>query len=169
MRPPKTPIDFDYDLWTTEDDKCMVRVKRTGEVCEVDRTTMRLLRAEEKRLRRSKTGVPIPGTSGKTEDERASVLSLSYVSSEGCEDLEPYWLIDPANMEESVMFWMLEEEFRSTLTEKQLDIYLKCIIGGESQRSYALVKQISRQSLCDSVFQIRKKAEKFFKKSNTNT
>ena len=37
MKTPKTPIEFDYDLWTTEDGKCMVRVKRTGEVSEVDR------------------------------------------------------------------------------------------------------------------------------------
>ena len=37
MKIPKTPIAFDYDLWTTEDGKCMVRVKRTGEVSEVDR------------------------------------------------------------------------------------------------------------------------------------
>ena len=26
-RIPKTPVEFDYDLWTTEDGKCMVRVK----------------------------------------------------------------------------------------------------------------------------------------------
>ena len=26
-RIPKTPIEFDDDLWTTEDGKCMVRVK----------------------------------------------------------------------------------------------------------------------------------------------
>ena len=52
MKTPKTPIEFDYDLWTTEDGKCMVRVKSTGEVTEVDRKVMRILRAEEKRLRR---------------------------------------------------------------------------------------------------------------------
>ena len=53
MKTPKTPIEFDYDLWTTEDGKCMVRVKITGEVTEVDRKVMRILRAEEKRIRRS--------------------------------------------------------------------------------------------------------------------
>ena len=57
----KTPIEFDYDLWTGEDGERMVRVKRTGEVCEVDADTFRLLRAEEKRLRRSMQGVPVPG------------------------------------------------------------------------------------------------------------
>ncbi len=43
---PKTPAEFDYDLWTTADGKCMVRIKRTGEVCEVEREVFRLLRAE---------------------------------------------------------------------------------------------------------------------------
>ena len=91
MKIPKTPIEFDYDLWTTEDGKCMVRVKITGEVTEVDRKVMRILRAEEKRLRRSKQGVPISGAEGKTAEERASVLSLSYVSYEGCEDSQLFW------------------------------------------------------------------------------
>ena len=63
MKTPKTPIEFDYDLWTTEDGKCMVRVKRTGEVSEVDRKIMRILRAEEKRIRRSY------GTDNTSEDE----------------------------------------------------------------------------------------------------
>ena len=54
-RIPKTPVEFDYDLWTTEDGKCMVRVKITGEVTEVDREVMKILRLEEKQMRR---GVP---------------------------------------------------------------------------------------------------------------
>ena len=45
---PKTPVEFDYDLWTTEDGKCMVRIKATGEVTEVERTVMQVLRSEEK-------------------------------------------------------------------------------------------------------------------------
>ena len=164
MRIPKTPIEFDYDLWTTEDGKCMVRVKITGEVTEVDRKVMRILRAEEKRLRRSKQGVPISGTEGKTAEERASVLSLSYVSYEGCEDLEPYWLIDSSSMEESVMFWMSEKEFRATLTPKQLDIYLNCIIGGQSKIDYAAANNMQRQSVYNAATLIMKKAKYFFKK-----
>ena len=52
-RIPKTPIEFDYDLWISEDGKCMVRVKDTGETTEVDREVMKALRNEEKKLRRS--------------------------------------------------------------------------------------------------------------------
>ena len=44
-QPPKTPIEFDYDLWTTEDGKCMVRVKITGEITEVDREVMKVKQA----------------------------------------------------------------------------------------------------------------------------
>ena len=75
MKIPKTPIAFDYDLWTTEDGKCMVRVKRTGEVSEVDRKVMRILRAEEKRIRRSY------GSDNTSEDEDGA-LSLEEVFTE---------------------------------------------------------------------------------------
>mgnify|MGYP000720196825 CR=1 FL=1 len=119
---------------------------------------------QEKRLRRSKQGVPISGTEGKTAEERASVLSLSYVSYEGCEDLEPYWLIDSSSMEESVMFWMSEKEFRATLTPRQLDIYLNCIIGGQSKIDYAAANNMQRQSVYNAATLIMKKAKYFFKK-----
>ena len=48
MSIPKTPVEFDYDLWTTEEGKCMVRIKATGEVTEVERSVMQVLRSEEK-------------------------------------------------------------------------------------------------------------------------
>ena len=57
MKTPKTPLEFDYDLWTTEDGKCMVRIKETGETCEVSRDIMRLLRSEEKKLRRAQVQI----------------------------------------------------------------------------------------------------------------
>ena len=131
---------------------------------QINTKVMRILRAEEKRLRRSKQGVPISGTEGKTAEERASVLSLSYVSYEGCEDLEPYWLIDSSSMEESVMFWMSEKEFRATLTPRQLDIYLNCIIGGQSKIDYAAANNMQRQSVYNAETLIMKKAKYFFKK-----
>ena len=44
MKIPKTPKEFDYDRWTTEDGKSMVRIKATGEAGEVDRAGMQGLR-----------------------------------------------------------------------------------------------------------------------------
>ena len=92
MKIPKTPIAFDYDLWTTEDGKCMVRVKRTGEVSEVDRKVMRILRAEEKRIRRSY------GSDNTSEDEDGAekisdtVLSLDAMPEDDVKSAA--WLAD---------------------------------------------------------------------------
>ena len=58
--------EFGYDLWATEEGKCMVRIKNTGEVTEVDRTIMQALRAEEKRLRRASFPMQEFCTEGKT-------------------------------------------------------------------------------------------------------
>ena len=78
--------------------------------------------------------------------------------------VEPYWLIDSSSMEESVMFWMSEKEFRATLTPKQLDIYLNCIIGGQSKIDYAAANNMQRQSVYNAATLIMKKAKYFFKK-----
>ena len=47
--------EFDYNLWTTEENgvkKYFVGVKATGEVTEVDAEVMKVLRNEEKKMRR---------------------------------------------------------------------------------------------------------------------
>ena len=51
----------------------MVRVKRTGEVSEVDRKVMRILRAEEKRIRRSY------GSDNTSEDEGGHSYLLTRI------------------------------------------------------------------------------------------
>lgn len=71
MKTPKTPAAFDYDLWTTEDGRYMVRIKATGEVTEVQRTVMQLLRTEEKRLRR---GSRIPQDPDLGNSSRPTIL-----------------------------------------------------------------------------------------------
>ena len=150
----RTPIEFDYDLWTGENGERMVRVKRTGEVCEVDADTFRLLRAEEKRLRRSMQGVPVPG-GGK--EETAVMLSLDFVSVEdGGEGLAPAWLEAPD------MLRSVEHELRSMLTSAQLEIYKACLLGGISYKDYADRKGVSYQSVQQAVILIRKKAAKIF-------
>lgn len=136
----------------------MVRVKHTGEETEVDRSTMRILRAEEKKLRRSKTGVPISGC----EDETATLLSLDYVSIQDAEDLSPSWLEDPHDFIEDAITKMLEEELRSSLTKKQLDIYTSCIIGDMTFKDYAERRGTSPQSIQYAVSLIRKKAKNIF-------
>lgn len=155
---PKTPVEFDYDLWTTEDGKCMVRIKSTGEVTEVDREVMKALRAEEKWMRRKMTGAPVPGA----EEATATVLSLDFVSFEGGEDMSPAWLEDPHDYMDEVITKQLEQDFLTTLTAKEKDVYLHCVQGGKSQQQYADVSGLSASRVCKLVGAVRKKAKNFF-------
>ena len=164
MNVPKTPIEFDYDLWTTEDNKCMVRVKFTGEVCEVTRETFRLLRAEEKKLRRSMHGVPVCKDSETGEEIRMTVLSLDFVSyeGEGSESMASAWAEDPIRTDELIQTKMLEEEFVNSLTPAQHDVYLNCLCGGMSLLAYAKQEGLSFSTVKDTRDAIRKKFKKIF-------
>ena len=166
MKIPKTPIAFDYDLWTTEDGKCMVRVKLTGEVCEVSRETMRVLRNEEKKLRRSKTRVPIAGC--EDEDETATLLSLDFVSVQDAEEMSPAWLEDPNDLEETVLTSVMEQEFRLLLSERQLEVYLYCLLGGMSMTDYSKARGIDVSTVFEAKRDVQKKAKIFFKETPKN-
>ena len=155
---PKTPVEFDYDLWTTEDGKCMVRIKSTGEVAEVDREVMKALRAEEKWMRRNMTGAPIPGA----EEATATVLSLDFVSIEGGENLSPAWLETDENIENDVTTRLREEELKRSLTAKQFEFYVECLMGEISVNEYAKRHNISAKAARDIKIGIQKKYKKIF-------
>ena len=141
--------DFDYDLWTTDDNLCMVRVKATGEECEVSRETFRLLRAEEKRLRRER--IPEKKDVGRypLPPERAvQPLSLQTICSSEDEDGE-FWLIDPEDFVDVVMVSQLLEQFRQQLTIRQLDILEKCLLGGMSLTEYARAENLNYSTVWD--------------------
>ena len=151
----KTPKEFDYDLWT-EEGRNMVRVKRTGEVCQVDDSAMRLLRAEEKRLRRSMQGAPVPG-SGATEP----VLSLDYMSVDENGDSASAWLEDPHDFTIAIATEALSKEFASTLTSREQEVYSFCLIQGYSQQAYAAKSDLSISRVSRLVSAVRKKAKNF--------
>lgn len=158
-RTPKTPVEFDYDLWTTEDGKCMVRVKATGETTEVDREVMKALRNEEKKLRRSMTGAPIEGTE---DGETATILSLDYISCEGGEDMSPAWLLDPSNNIEAAETELFIADFRKSLSTNQREVFDVVLIGGMRVREYARLKGINHKSVVETVAAIRKKLKNIF-------
>ena len=119
--PPKTPVEFDYDLRTTEDGKCMVRVKSTGEETEVDREVMKALRAEEKRIRRA-----LRSNEGTVKDgiaHQPRTFSLSAVSEIEMEKSD--WLVAPtsdfANVEARF--------FVESAMEMLISLYPRCLCG----------------------------------------
>ena len=160
MKIPKTPIEFDYDLWTTEDGKCMVRVKRTGEVSEVDRKVMRILRAEEKRIRRSY------GSDNTSEDEDGAeklsdtVLSLDAMPEDDVKSAA--WLADSRDCMEELITALKEKELLSILTEKQRELYLAMTREGLTLREFARRKGIGIRAAFDLKAAVQKKIQKIF-------
>ena len=157
-RIPKTPIEFDYDLWTTEDGKCMVRVKLTGEVTEIDREVMKVLRSEEKKLRRSYTG----SNSDDTEEaeDKNSILSLDALPDDDVKAAA--WLADPKDFTQDIMTELLEDEFMTMLTPREKDVYTFCVRNEGEQSEYASSSGLSISRVSKIMSAIRKKAKKFF-------
>lgn len=160
MRIPKTPIAFDYDLWTTEDGKCMVRVKRTGEVCEVSREAMQVLRNEEKKLRRSYA------SDGVSEDEEGNdkasdaILSLDALPDDDVRSSA--WLADPNNQIEMALNEICIEDLRKSLSSNQREIFEVVMLGGMGVREYARQKGLNHKTVVEAIASIRKKAKKYF-------
>lgn len=160
MKIPKTPIEFDYDLWTTEDGKCMVRVKNTGEVTEVDRAVMKILRVEEKRLRRSY------GSDSASEDEDGAeknsdpVLSLDAMPDDDVKSAA--WLADPCDLAEEVTMQLMLRTFYAGLTAKQRGVFEHCMIAGEGLSSYAREIGVDYTTVQETRNALRKKFKKFF-------
>ena len=158
----RTPKDFDYDLWTTEDGKNMVRVKATGEVTEVSRQVMLALRSFEMKLKRSQTGIPVEGGKG----TNATLMSVDFVSLDSsigsCEKMTPAWLIDCHDMVDILETEELDKQFRTTLTKKQLSVYMEYILGSQTLEELSDKYHVSRPAIHKTLRQIRQKAKKFF-------
>jgi len=156
MSIPKTPVEFDYDLWTTEEGKCMVRIKATGEITEVERSVMQVLRSEEKRLRRILSSEQDPSKEGKTV---LTVLSLNLLPENMADST---WLADTRDYTEEITTKMLERILRESLTPTQYGIYKACILNGISYKAYADQMGVSYQSVQNAIRLIQKKAKNIF-------
>ena len=147
--------DFEYDLWTTEDGRRMVRVRATREECQVDQETFRLLRAEEKRLRRERTPEKREGVAEETV-KRPLSLDILDPDAEGA-----FWHTDPRDLiEESILSQMLAQ-FRLQLTARQLDVFEKCLLGGMNLSEYARREGLNYCTVWEVREAIRKKFSRF--------
>ena len=107
-----TPIEFDYDLWTTEENgqkHYWARVKRTGEVTEISHDVMKFLRSEEKKIKRDLIDILETGT----------VLSLDYSHNDEFDSWFQDDLLGVSDMETPV----LEKEFTALLTPAQTSVF----------------------------------------------
>ena len=158
MKTPKTPIEFDYDLWTTEDGKCMVRVKITGEVTEVDCEVMKALRAEEKKIRRalrSNEGTAKDGT-----EHQPRTFSLSAVSENELEKSD--WLVDPTSDFANVEARLFVESAMEMLSPLEQEIFSSCLLGEMPIRQFAERNGMRKSTAWDMANAIRKKLQEIF-------
>ena len=158
----KTPKEFDYDLWKDDTERCFIRVKRTGEVCEVNNDTFRVLRNEAMAIYRSQKGIPVYGKSNGKSIVVTYTTNLSLCANECDEDTGSDWIVDKANLENEILTKLLIEETYKLLTDKQLDVLKKCLIGGMSNVEYAKENNICESAVRKTINLIRKKAKKFF-------
>ena len=99
----------------------------------------------------------IPNTIGQYQ-----VLSLNCLD-EISDNAESCWLIDKTqNVEEQVIMNDQISQFILSLTNKQREIYEKCMIGQCSIADFANKSDVSRQAVMKTVLQIREKAKKYF-------
>jgi DNA-directed RNA polymerase specialized sigma24 family protein len=150
--------EFDYDLWTTKENETVhywARVKRTGEVCEVDSEVFNFLRSEENKmryeLRKGKSPVSLDVNADTDIGESAS------------------WIIDPIDCIENLICKMDLERFCLVLTEKQRDLFTECVINGKTQAEYARMRGVDHKTVNECLMSIRKKFEKFYGNTPLNT
>lgn len=148
----KAPKEYDYDLWTSVENgrkKCWVRVKRTGEVCEVSKEVLRYLRSEEKSIRRTR----------KMLQDREGDLHLDFFSDD---EFGECWLVDPKDCVDKVIAHLLDEEFKRILSARQMDVYYRCMVKGMGVREYARKHHLNYKSVISTMTAIRKKFYKFY-------
>ena len=76
--------------------------------------------------------------------------------------MSPAWLEDPYDLEETVLTFIMEQEFRLLLSERQLEVYLCCLLGGMSMTDYSRARGIDVSTVFEAKREVQKKARKFF-------
>ena len=158
-RIPKTPVEFDYDLWTTEDGKCMVRVKATGETTEVDREVMKMLRNEEKKLRRSYDPSGSSASGDEEETQPSTILSLDAVPEDDVKSSG--WLADKEDFTDGVLTKLVIQDFRATLNSIHLAIFDQCLLGDKTIRAFAEEYGLRKSTVWDIANALRKNFKNF--------
>lgn len=149
----KTLKEFDYDLWTTNEDgkkRYFARVKKTGEVTEISLEVRRYLMSLEKQTRR--------------EEMQKGFGTIMSMDTMICDDdmCDSIWLLDKTqDAEDNIIFEEMAAEFADTLTPLQRSIFYECMLGGKKLVEYASEHNLTPQNLNGVVRRIRKKAKKF--------
>jgi len=131
----KTYSEFDYGLWTTQEQngkKYWARIKITGEVIEISAEIMRYLNLEDKRMRRH------------IEEATAAnvaVYSIDTPTDDGLTMMDT--VSDSFDLEEDITNKMLIHELKNQLSSGQLNYFIEVFEHGKTLSEYAKEHGIS--------------------------
>ena len=159
--------EFEYDLWTDTEGHCFARVKSSGEACEINKETMRLLRREEKRLQREKELKRLLTVDLKREEEiaderkRAAIMfPLSLSENKGEDDSrEASWLSSYEKVEDRILLRKMIQDLMKSLSPQQLSVFQAILLEGFTYEEYSKQSGISKSRISVIVKIIRKKAK----------
>ncbi len=158
----KTPKEFDYDLFKDEAGIPHIRVKRTGEVCEVNDATFRLLRNEAMAMyRKQQSAMPSDGQpTAKVVVEQKTTITIYPCEMD--EERNPERLIAPTDVEGEVINKLMFAEFYRSLTDKQREVFTECLMNGVSGLEFARLKERDVSCVYETIRGIQKKYKKIF-------
>ena len=137
----------------------MVRVKATGETTEVDREVMKMLRNEEKKLRRSYDAGGSTASEDGEETQPSAVLSLDAVPEDDVKSSG--WLADKEDFTDGVLTKLVIQDFRATLNSIHLAIFDQCLLGDKTIRAFAEEYGLRKSTVWDIANALRKNFKKF--------
>lgn len=159
--------EFEYDLWTDKEGRRYARIKNSGEICEIDKDTMRFLRREEKRLQREKELQRLLTTDPEEDDDledekrRAAVLFPLSLSDNRGEDerRESSWLSSYEKVEDRILLRKMIQDLMESLSPQQLSVFHAILLEGFTYEEYSQQSGISKSRISVIVKIIRKKAK----------
>ena len=100
---------------------------------------------------------------------KVRLVSLDYVSASD-DDLTAAWLIDPSDFEQDLLLRESIHELRAQLTERQLEVFERCMLGGMSTYTLAKEKQVDHKAIWKSLDQccFSERMRKLFRKNEKN-
>lgn len=151
--------DFPYYLWTTDNGtRCWAKVKVTGEEVEISREVMQELRKEQDRIKKEKA--ELDSQAGKNARQSYEINHPLPMEASYAELANSEWLISQDTPESQFAAFELEQQLLSTLTDRQRDCYLSCVVLGESRSEYAKRLGISTYRVSEIFNQIARKFKK---------
>jgi len=158
--------NFDYDLWTTNDDgtkRYWVRIRATQKVTEVDLATIRFLRNEEKKIfRKTETTDQNAPIDAFTDSKIGIFYPMSLDFDNDNNDGDTAWTTTTIDVATLIIEKEQMESFVSSLTEYQQKVFKAIFQQGESQTDFAKQHNVSARSVRYVIDSIRKKAKEFF-------